>query len=519
MDVLRSLSVVLDSISQGVHVVDENGITVVYNLAASRLDGLAKEEVIGRSILEVFPSLDHDSSTLMKVLKSGVPELEQQQTFSNYKGKKITTVNSTHPIVIDGKLVGACEVSTDITRLKEMAEKILDLQRELREMGPQAAQLSRRKPRYDSSTARARGLFSVDDIVGESGAIKEVKRKVLMLADSDSNVMVWGETGTGKELLVQSIHTASARSSGPFVPQNCAALPESLLEGLVFGTAKGGFTGSTDRPGLLELASGGTLYLDEIDSMPLQLQAKLLRVIQDKRVRRLGDTRERPVDVRIVASISIPPREAVKSGHLRPDLFFRLSVIEMGLPPLRERREDIPLLCEHFLRKHSKKGGPSSVSPQAMSAFLTYEWPGNIRELEHAVEGSLAFAKGSAVDVSDLPPSVRGMIATASMFRHDTDHVAGKGPFASGVAPGAATGSLGLLESSATGGAAAPQPPDKGAVRPSPNIKDDLRRREKALIEGALAGGKSVSEAARALGMARQTLQYRMKILGISKDS
>ena len=225
------------------------------------------------------------------------------------------------------------------------------------------------------------------------------------------------------------------------------------------------------------------------------------------------------MDVRIVASISIPPREAVKSGHLRPDLFFRLSVIEMGLPPLRERREDIPLLCEHFLRKHSKKGGPSSVSPQAMSAFLTYEWPGNIRELEHAVEGSLAFAKGSAVDVSDLPPSVRGMIATASMFRHDTDHVAGKGPFASGVAPGAATGSLGLLESSATGGAAAPQPPDKGAVRPSPNIKDDLRRQEKALIEGALAGGKSVSEAARALGMARQTLQYRMKILGISKDS
>ncbi len=533
MDILGSLSVVLDSINQGIHVVDEKGITVVYNQAASQLDGLVKEEVMGKSLLEVFPSLDHDSSTLMTVLKSGVPELEQQQTFSNYKGKKITTVNSTHPIFIDGELVGACEVSTDITRIKEMAEKIVDLQRELREIGPRSTNSPKRKPSRGTKAHRPRGLFSVDDIVGESSSIKEIKRKVLMLADSDSNVMVWGETGTGKELLVQSIHTASVRSSGPFVPQNCAALPESLLEGLVFGTAKGGFTGSTDRPGLLELASGGTLYLDEIDSMPRELQAKLLRVIQDKRVRRLGDARERPVDVRIVASISVPPREAVKAGHLRPDLFFRLSVIEMGLPPLRERKEDIPLLCEHFLRKHSRKGGPSSVSPQAMSAFLTYEWPGNIRELEHAVEGSLAFAKGTAIDIADLPHSVRGMIATAAMFRDDTDPgVAGSS--GGSVFPPSGDSDGSNISSSKRrpnvrhtrplmGGHAGepenpPKPPAGDTVAPGPTLKDDLRSQEKALIEGALAASASVSEAARSLGMARQTLQYRMKILGISKD-
>jgi len=514
VDILKSLFAVLDSINQGIHVVDENGITVVYNEAASRMDGLAKEEVIGKSLLDVFPSLDNNSSTLLRVLKSGVPELERQQTFSNYKGKKITTVNSTHPIRIDGKLVGACEVSTDITGLKEMAEKIVDLQTELREIVPKAAGSSKRG--YDRVSAPGHTLFSVKDIVGESSAMKEIKRKVLDIADSDSNVMVWGETGTGKELLVQAIHTASRRAGGPFVPQNCAALPESLLEGLVFGTAKGGFTGSMDRPGLLELASGGTLYLDEIDSMPLQLQAKLLRVIQDKRVRRLGDTRERPLDVRFIASTSVPPREAVRTGRLRSDLFFRLSVIEIGLPPLRERKEDIPLLCEHFLRKHSKRRGPASVSPQVMAAFLTYEWPGNIRELEHAVEGSLAFAKGPAIEVMDLPPSVRGMIATASMFRHDLGsetlpvrHKVTKRqdypePFPAEQSP--PDGMTGY-----------PAPQSGDAESSGATIKDNLRRQEKALIEKALAESKSISEAARTLGIPRQTLQYRMKVLGVSK--
>jgi len=166
-------------------------------------------------------------------------------------------------------------------------------------------------------------------------------------------------------------------------------MPESLLEGLFFGTSKGRFTGATDRPGLMEIAEGGTLYLDEIDSMPLGLQAKMLRAIQEKKVRRLGDTRERPVDVRFIASTSVPPAQAVKAGLLRADLYYRLSVVEIGLPRLRDRREDIPLLVDYFLHKHAKGvlGGSPEVkqlSPQVMAAFLAYEWPGNVRELEHA---------------------------------------------------------------------------------------------------------------------------------------
>lgn len=485
VDVLRSLMAVLEVVNQGIHVVDEDGVTVVYNRAASVIDGLSETEVVGRRLLEVFPSLDEGSSTLLTVLKTGVPQAERQQTFTNYKGKKITTVNSTSPLAIDGKVVGACEVSTDITRIKEMAEKIVDLQRELRDKESHRPLPASGRPGAEAAPHR---LFTVADIVGESPALKAVKQKVLQVAAGEANVLVWGDTGTGKELLVQAIHSASKRQRGPFVPQNCAALPESLLEGLVFGTARGGFTGSLDRPGLLELASGGTLYLDEIDSMPPGLQAKMLRVIQDKRVRRLGEARERPVDARIIASTGVPPATAVAQGTLRPDLYYRVSVVEIGLSPLRERREDIPLLCEHFLAKHSPRGEVRAVSAQVMAAFLAYEWPGNVRELEHAIEGSLAFARGREIQVEDLSGAVRGILATASMFRN----------------------------SGQAGQSGRPVPPGVGSqARGGRALRESLREQEKEAIEAALREGRSVSGASRILGIPRQTLQYRMKVLGI----
>ncbi|QUL97884.1 MAG: sigma 54-interacting transcriptional regulator [Candidatus Fermentithermobacillus carboniphilus] len=520
MDLLKALLAALEAASEGFHVVDENGITLVYNKAASEIDGLDRSEVVGKHLLEVFPSLDEDSSTLLRVLRTGIPELYRQQTFSNYKGKKITTINSTHPIIVDGKVVGACEISTDITRVKEMAERLLDLRKELRDMAVDAQKDRSARLRLKQKDAvLSRKLFTVDDIIGESAVMKEIKRKVLQVARGDSSIMVWGETGTGKELLVQAIHSASDRQDFPFVPQNCAALPESLLEGLVFGTARGGFTGAEDRPGLLELASGGTLYLDEVDSMPLGLQAKLLRVIQDKRVRRLGDIRERPVDVRIIASTSMPPREAVMRGLLRPDLYYRLSVVEIGLPPLRERKEDIPLLCDHFLKKHAKKDGPKTVSPQVMAAFLTYDWPGNVRELEHAIEGSLNFARGMAIEVEDLPAAVRGIIATASLFRTDGPQVL-LSPEAPDHTPQA--GLRHILQEAPSSGSHDLQGSEndsasQAASCPTGSLKDDLKEQEKRAIEAALRETGSISAAARSLGIPRQTLQYRMKVLGIQK--
>lgn len=486
MDLSEALIQVLETLAEGVHLVDKNGVTLIYNQAASRLDGLSKDEVIGRHLLEVFPSLDEDSSTLLRVLRSGKAEVAREQTFSNYKGIKITTINSTHPIYINNKLEGACEISLDITKIKEMAERMQDLRKALRDRSMEG-DVERSIQHRQSEEMLSRKLFTLDDIVGESSVMKEVKRTALQVSRSNSNVMVFGETGTGKELLVQAIHSASERRDLPFVAQNSAALPENLLEGLMFGTSRGGFTGAQDRPGLLELASGGTLYLDEIDSMPLGLQAKLLRVIQERRVRRLGDLRERPFDVRFISSTSIPPREAVKKGLLRPDLYYRLSVVEIGLPPLRERREDIPLLCDHFLKKHGKNRGKpiKGISPMVMAAFLAYDWPGNVRELEHAIEGSIALSQGEFIELEHLPPSVKGVLLAKSVFLGET--------------------------TSHTQSAAS-------STREIPNLRDTVRNQEKETIEKALKEAKTISGAARALGIPRQTLQYKIKVLGIKKD-
>lgn len=479
MDLLKALMAVLEVASDGIHVVDSDGITVFYNKAASMLDGLEREEVIGKHLLEVFPSLDEESSTLLRVLRTGIAEIAHQQTFSNYKGQVITTVNSTHPIVVDGRVVGACEISTDITGIKKMAESIMDLRKELSQRDLNRSGTESKGREEDLS----RRLYTVNDIIGESPVMREIKKKALQVAAADSNVLVYGETGTGKELLVQAIHSASKRREYPFVAQNCAALPESLLEGIVFGTSKGGFTGAQDRPGLLEIASKGTLYLDEVDSMPPGLQAKLLRVLQEKRVRRLGDTRERPVDVRIMASTSSKPREAVAKGLLRPDLYFRLSVVEIGLAPLRDHKEDIPLLVDHFLRKYAKERPIPSVSPHVMSALISYDWPGNIRELEHAIEGSLAFARGETIELDHIPTYVRGVSAAASLFRETSKERR-------------------LTVSESPGGG---------------HLKDEMKAHERARILKALEEAGTVSGAARLLGLPRQTLQYRLKTLGIRR--
>jgi arginine utilization regulatory protein len=502
LDISSSLSVILKGISEGVHVVDKDGVTVIYNKAASEIDGLSESEVIGKDVLSVFPSLDRHTSTLLRVLRTGIPEIDRQQTFTNYKGKKITTINSTYPIFSEGKLIGACEISSDITGLKEMSERFLELRRELRGRG--------------SRGRGGRALYTLEDIVGESQVMREVKRTAARVAQSDAGVMVWGETGTGKELLVQAIHSASPRASFPFVPQNCAAMPESLLEGLFFGTSRGGFTGATDRPGLMEIAGGGTLYLDEIDSMPLGLQAKMLRAIQEKRVRRLGDTKERPVDVRFIASTSVPPAQAVKAGLLRADLYYRLSVVEIGLPRLKDRREDIPLLVDHFLHKHSKKAllgrtqEVKQLSPQVMAAFLAYEWPGNVRELEHAIEGSLALSRGPVIELEDLPAAVRGIGLTASFYLESAHP--GHGKTAHGRPewePGSGPGTLGPHGSQNSGGKGA----GESAGLP---LKPRLRLEERKAVEEALSSAGTVAGAARLLGIPRQTLQYRMRVLGIA---
>lgn len=470
---LENLRVVLDSIDEGIHVIDRNGVTVLYNRVAAELDNLKEEEVVGRHLLEVFPSLSRETSTLLQVLETGQAMCNREQTFTTYKGDTVTTVNSSLPVVVSGRLVGAVEVSRNVTLVREMAHRIVDLQMEL---------FGRREGRGGIESEKAHYTFA--DIVGESGGILELKRKAARAAGSSSSVLVYGETGTGKELLVQAIHNAGPRAHGPFVTQNCAALPEGLLEGILFGTTRGSFTGAQEKAGLFEVAHDGSLFLDEIDSMPSSLQAKLLRVLSERYVRRVGDTRVRNVDVRVMAALSHPPLEAVANGMLREDLYYRLNVICLAIPALRERSEDIPLLTAHFVSKLNARlmKNVRGVSDEVLEAFTLHSWPGNVRELEHAIEGAMHMLDGDLITLDHLPDHVRhsappGRVDRARLF---------------------------------------PEASHPASIEPTGSFRSTVASLETALVRRALAeAGGNVSRSARLLGIPRQTLQYRLRKLGI----
>jgi DNA-binding NtrC family response regulator len=253
--------------------------------------------------------------------------------------------------------------------------------------------------------------YSFHQILGKSRPMQEVFELIRRVADSPSNVLITGESGTGKELVAKAIHYNSDRRQSPFVPVNCAAIPEQLLESELFGHVRGAFTDAkADRPGLFEEAQKGTIFLDEISELPLMLQAKLLRAIQEREIRRVGSTKSVAVDVRIIAATNLNLAEEVKAKHFREDLYYRLNVIEIRLPPLRERRDDIPLLVESFLRKCAKSNRKplDSISESALALLIDYPWPGNVRELENIIERAVTLARGEKIMPEDLPATVQG---------------------------------------------------------------------------------------------------------------
>lgn len=393
------LAVVLNHSNEGIHMVDTGGVTKYYNAAAATMDGLKPGEVVGKHVLEVFPSLDAGTSTLLKVARTGKPITNQQQIYTNVKGANISTVNTTLPVFgRGGMLLGAVEVSRDISGIRRLAEQVVDLRRRLH--------------CEDPAQRPGGATYHFHDIIGESASLKRVLTRGTLAAHSDSPIMVVGETGVGKELLVQSIHNESLRRARPFVAQDCAALPESLLDAILFGSVKGSFTGAMDRPGLFELANGGTLFLDELNAMPRQLQAKLLRVLETGELRRLGDAKVKKVNVRTIAALSADPRRA-----LRPDLYYRLNVITLELPPLRKRREDIPLLCSYFLDRFNAHLGTrvEGIAEQAMTALRSWSWPGNVRELSNCIEGCLIYRSEGMLELDDLPEYLRSLQANKDL--------------------------------------------------------------------------------------------------------
>lgn len=251
--------------------------------------------------------------------------------------------------------------------------------------------------------------YRFDQIVGLSPKMQEVFKMVERVADTDSTVLILGESGTGKELVARALHFNSRRQFAPFVPINCAALPENLLESELFGHCRGAFTGAiNDKKGLFEEADGGTIFLDEIASMPALLQSRLLRVLQDREVRRVGENTPIRVNVRVLAATNEPLEKKIKEGGFREDLYYRLNVIPITLPALRERKDDIPLLVARFLRDkiHARSGQPFQVTRQAMQALTSYEWPGNVRELENAIERASVLSDSEIIKIDSLPPAI-----------------------------------------------------------------------------------------------------------------
>jgi len=371
---------VLQVVDEGVHVIDSEGNTVIYNDAMARLEKMERKGVLRRPFTEVFRNMSEEESTMLQALHHKKVTLNKQQTYLNRDGKVITAINSTIPVIYEGRVIAAIEVSKDVTYIRKMSNTILDLHKE--KLEPEKIKAHRIKK------------YSFNSLIGQNKKFLETIETARKAAKSSASVLIYGETGTGKELIAQSIHYDSNRQGKPFLAQNCAALPESLLEGILFGTAKGGFTGAIDREGMFEQADGGTLLLDEISAMPYDLQGKLLRVLQEDYIRRVGGTEDIPIDVRIIATINERPEHLIQSGKLRKDLYYRLNIISIDLPSLKEKKDDILLLADKFVEKYSKRYGKNvhSISEGAKEKLLHYDYPGNVRELENIIMAAISMA-------------------------------------------------------------------------------------------------------------------------------
>jgi arginine utilization regulatory protein len=449
----------LDEIDVGIHVIDNRGKTIVYNRKMMQIEGMDSKDVLNKDVMDVFIFSENQNSTLLEALKERKITKNVKQTYFNNKGKEITTINDTFPIIEDGNVTGAIEIVRDVTKLEQVI---------------QANILKKENTK-----------FTFDQIIGKSYAIQGVIEEAKRATRTSSSILIVGETGTGKELFAQSIHNGSNRSSAPFISQNCAAIPENLMESLLFGTKKGAFTGATDRPGLFEQADDGTLLLDEINSLDPSLQAKLLRVIQDRTIRRVGDTIDKKVDVRIIATINEDPIDAVSNNRLRKDLYYRLSVVTLFIPPLRERKEDIVPLVNRFIDKYNIlfQMDVKKIDEDVKRLFTLHDWPGNVRELEHTIEGTMNLIVDQKV-ISDV--HLPGRFRKKTLMRDDLS-----------VEPTIANH---LLEESST----------------STALKTKMEEVEKFYIQKILAEkNHNISQAAKMLGVSRQSLQYRLKKFGI----
>ena len=370
------MSTVLETAHEGIFAFDQKGYVKHCNQRAAILFGTTKRDLIGRHISQLMPG-----SPAIKVLETGRGYTENEELFKG-EGKHHHFIVTTKPFTNGDEVQGIVVSFRDI----EEAQKLI----------------------YNFSNRTLKN--TVDDIVGTSKKIMTAKRQALMIAKGNSTVLITGESGTGKEMFAKAIHFASKRADGPFVTVNCGAIPENLLESELFGYEKGAFTGASEKgkAGKFEQADGGTIFLDEIGDMPLHLQVKILHVLQNMRFERVGSNKETIVDVRVIAATNKDLEKLIKEGKFREDLYYRLSVIPLSIPPLRERREDIRLLMYHFLKKYNAYMNRkiAGFAPEVEELYINHNWKGNVRELENAVEYGTNMAFGNMITMEDVPTRI-----------------------------------------------------------------------------------------------------------------
>ncbi|WP_243546956.1 sigma-54 interaction domain-containing protein [Pseudodesulfovibrio tunisiensis] len=396
---------IFDQFDMGVVITDTVGTILYFNDVQARIDNLDPEAVIGKKVVDCY-RVDDDDTPIMKCVNSGRAVDNFTCYYRTRLGKVVNSIHNVYPLRSCNALIGTICFVRDYSITRETFETISQphASREIRTFNIPATP-TRDHPDLGNGTR-----FSFKDIIGQSPEFVKAMESARVASASPSSIMIYGETGTGKELLAQSIHNESTRKDKPFTAINCAAIPEHLLEGILFGTAKGAFTGALDKQGLFEQADGGTLFLDEINSMSIGLQAKLLRVVQERKVRRIGSLRETRMDIRIISSVNEDPHLAAERGALRYDLLYRLGVLIIRIPPLRERMGDMEKLIQHFLHKYSAllDKTVNTISAEVMDLLHNHRWTGNVRELEHVIEGAVNLVrKGETIATRHLPDHIR----------------------------------------------------------------------------------------------------------------
>ncbi|MED1949554.1 sigma-54 interaction domain-containing protein [Brevibacillus centrosporus] len=435
-------------------VVDEKGTIIFYDLAdLSTLQelGFRPEEFLGKNITTLYNNLNKQNSTLMQVLQTGESLCNVKQELASKKGNTVWSINSSYPIKENGKIVGAIEFSKHYYSKESMHS--LD--------------------KYASHKLYRKNntIYTMDDIITVNPQMEAIKAKIQKIAKTGSTVLIYGKTGTGKEVVAQAIHNLSNRYGKPFISLNCGAIPANLLEGTLFGTTKGSFTDSQDMPGLFELADGGTLFLDEINSLDFNLQVKLLKAIEEKSVRRVGGKKNIHLDIRVISATNEDPERLLADMRLREDLYYRLGVIQIDLPTLAERKEDIALLLSHYVRFYNNNMNMTieGFEPDAWECFMRYDWPGNIRELKNAVETAYNQAVTDRITIEDIPRRIRRWAESHSLV------------------------------------------PVQEMPSPELSLKEAVDEYEKSLIEREwrTSTGK-IAETARRLGISKQLLKYKL---------